>query len=301
MSLRTLGALGLLAVAPAFAATPINEARPLAADGQVHIANVKGRIVVRTWSQAQVRITGSLGKGVEKLEVRGDARSLNIEVKYPNHGGWNFWGGSDNRVESSIIEVTVPQRASLDIESVSADIEVQQTAGRKLAASSVSGDIVITASSPGEAGVENVSGDTTLRITSNKVHVESVSGDVKLQGGLTGEVSLESVSGNLSLAAKALDRLEVNTVSGNAFLQAALTPSGVIKANTLSGDLSLSLPSLTSARLHAESFSGDISSPSGQVQREEHGPGKSLDAIYGSGQGQIKLETFSGDVRVQLN
>ena len=33
MSIRTLGVLGLLAISPAFAATPINETRPLAADG----------------------------------------------------------------------------------------------------------------------------------------------------------------------------------------------------------------------------------------------------------------------------
>ena len=36
MSIRTLGVLGLLAISPAFAATPINETRPLAADGWDH-------------------------------------------------------------------------------------------------------------------------------------------------------------------------------------------------------------------------------------------------------------------------
>ena len=43
MSIRTFGAIGLLAVAPAFAATPINQTRPLNADGQVHVENVKGQ------------------------------------------------------------------------------------------------------------------------------------------------------------------------------------------------------------------------------------------------------------------
>lgn len=301
MSVRILGAIGLLSIAPAFAATTINQTRALAADGQVHIENIKGRIVVRTWSQPQVRVTGSLGKGAEKLLIEGDGHSLNIEVKYPDHdGGWKLWGGNDNRAEPSVIEVMVPQRASLDIDSVSADIDVQQMAGRKLSVSSVSGAIVITASSPGEATIENVSGDTSLRITSNRVQVDSVSGDVKLQGGLDGEVKLESVSGNLSLVAPALSLLDVNTVSGDAQLRAALKPAGAIKVETLSGVLSLSLPANTSAKLHAETFSGDISSPAAKVQREEHGPGKSLDTTYGSGQGQIRLESFSGDVRVRL-
>jgi hypothetical protein len=302
MFIRNIGVLGLLAVAPAFAATPINQTRPLNADGQVHVENVKGRIVVRTWAQPQVRITGMLGKGVEKLDITGDARSLNIEVKYPNsHGGWNLWGRDDNRVEASVIEVMMPQRASLDADAVSADVDVQQMAGRKLSVSSVSGNVTVTASSPGEASFENVSGDTLLRITSKKVQVESVSGDVKLQGGLNGDVSMESVSGNLVLGAQGLDKLQVNTVSGDATLQAALNASGVIKAETLSGTLELTLPKATSAKLHAESFSGDITSPEGKVNREEHGPGKTLDVTYGSGQGTVKLESFSGDVRVKLN
>lgn len=302
MSFRTCACLAMLAVAPAYAATAINETRPLNTDGKVHIENLKGRVVVRTWAQPQVRITGSLGKGVEKLEIEGDARSLDISVKYPNSkGGWNLWGRDDHRTEPSIIEVTLPQRASVEIETVSADIDVQQVAGRSLEASSVSGSILATASSPGEARFENVSGDITLRITTGKAHVESVSGNVSLQGGLTGEVGMESVSGNVRLVAQALDQLEASTVSGDLFLQAALKPAGTIKAETLSGALELTLPRSTGAKLHAESFSGDIRSPSGQVEEEEHGPGKTLDTTYGNGQGRISLESFSGNVQVKLN
>ena len=301
MSFRTLGALGLLAAAPAFAATPINENRPLAADGQVRIENIKGSIVVRAWSKPQVQVRGSLGKGVEKLELSGDARSLHIRVKYPNsRGGWNLWGRDDNRTEPTILELTIPARASLDVDSVSADVDVQQMAGRKLDVSAVSGDVVVTASSPGEASVENVSGDTTMRLTTSRLKAQSVSGDLRLQGGIAGDVDIESVSGNIELLAKGLDRLEVSTVSGDAILRTALRPAGSIKAETLSGELRLQLPRGTSARVHAETFSGDISSPDARVSREEHGPGKSLDTSYGRGDGRIELESFSGDVSLVL-
>jgi hypothetical protein len=302
MSLRTLGALGLLAITPAFAATPINETRPLAVDGQVRIENIKGRIVVRTWAKPTVQVTGSLGKGVEKLEVSGDSRSLDIRVKYPNsRGGWNLWGRDDNRTEPTILEVTVPLRASLDIGAVSADVDVQQMAGRKLDVSSVSGDVVVTASSPGEASLENVSGDSTLRITTSKLKAQSVSGDLRISGGLSGDVDLESVSGNIDLQAKALDRLDVSSVSGDAILRAALRPSGHVKGETLSGELRLLMPRATSARVHVETFSGDISAgPDARIEREEHGPGKSLDTSFGRGDGRIELESFSGDVTLQL-
>jgi hypothetical protein len=299
MSIRICGAIAMLAVAPAFAATPINESRPLAPDGQVRIENVKGRIVVRTWAKPLVQVTGSLGKGVEKLEISGDQRSLDIQVRYPNsRGGWNLWGRDDNRAEPTVLEIMLPQRASVDIESVSADVDVQQVAGRKLEVSSVSGVVLVTASSPGEASYENVSGDTTLRITTSKLDAQSVSGDLRVSGGITGDVDLESVSGNLELGAKVLDRLDVSTVSGDAILRAGLRPGGSIKGETLSGELRLTLPRATGAKLHVETFSGDIRSPSGHVDEEDHGPGKSLDTTLGDGRARIDLEGFSGNVEV---
>lgn len=299
MKLVKLAPLALaIAAVPAFAGTPINQTRPLAADGNVSIENIKGRIVVRTWAQPQVRITGTLGKGAEKLEIDGDGRDLSIEVKYPDRR--NGWGWNRNEMEPTILEITVPQKASLDIESVSAEVDVQQIAGRKLDVSSVSGNIVVTASSPGEASFENVSGNTTLRITTDNVSAESVSGDINMQGGLSGRVSMETVSGNASLIAKTLSKLQFSSVSGDADVQAALATNGVVTGETVSGTLRLSLPKTTSAQLSIETFSGDINSPVGKVDREEYGPGKSLDARLGQGQGKIRLESFSGDVDLEL-
>jgi hypothetical protein len=239
MSTRILAAaIALLATAPAFAGTPINETRPLSADGQVHVENVKGKIIVRTRANPQLKITGTLGKGDEKHDDSGDSRSLDIAVRYPNsRGGWNLWGRDDNRTEPTTLEITLPQKASVDVEAVSADVDVQQVAGRKLEVSAVSGNVIVTASSPGEASFENVSGDTTLRITTPKVEAQSVSGDLRISGGLTGDVQLETVSGNLELGAKDLDRLEVNTVSGDAILRAGLRPDGTFKVETLCGEL----------------------------------------------------------------
>lgn len=293
--------IALLAAFPASAATPINETRALNATGEVSISNVKGRIVVRTWNKSEVRITGSLGKGTEKLDIDSSPDSIDIKVKFPNNStGWNLWGRNDNQVEPTVLEVTIPQRASLDIESVSADVDVQQMAGRKLSVSSVSAPIVVTASSPGRAEFENVSGDITLRITTPDVQVQSVSGDVKLGGGLTGNVEMETVSGNLSVLAQPLNKLKANSVSGDLDIKAGLKPGGTINVESLSGEVGLNLLRNSGAKVHVETFSGDIRSPNGKVNEEEHGPGKTLDTSYGDGRGQIHVESFSGDVSINL-
>ena len=65
------------------------------------------------------------------------------------------------------------------------------------------------------------------------------------------------------------------------------------------GDVRLRVPADTSARLRVESFSGTIKSDFGTVKREEFGPGSSLEERLGDGDGELSLESFSGDVTVQ--
>jgi DUF4097 and DUF4098 domain-containing protein YvlB len=281
---------------PALAATSINQTRPLAADGRVSISNVIGSITVRTWDKPEVRITGSLGKGVEKLSIEGDSRSLDIEVRYPEGRNWG-WGDS-RRNEPTVLEVMLPRRAEVEVEAVSADVDVQGVRGRRLEIDSVSGDVTVSGSAPGEADIQNVSGDLEVWLDTDQLDVESVSGDVNVHGAITGDVSMESVSGNLRLAARQVRELSVNTVSGDADLSLGLVENGRINAESLSGDVSLRLPAGTGAKLEVETFSGTIHSPVGHVDEEEHGPGATLNARLGNGRGQVHLESFSGDLRI---
>lgn len=288
-------AVPLVASQPAIAGTPIDQTRPLDADGRVQIDNTKGRITVRTWSRNEVRVTGELGEGVEKLAVEGDRRNLNLRVVYPE-GRW--WGG-DGAAEPSEIEVTLPVKAEVSVDGVSAEIEIHGVGGRHLEVDNVSGDVSVTAR-PDQAGFDNVSGDLTLQLDSRKVEVDNVSGDVALAGRLNGEISIEAVSGSVTLRAGTLERLTASTVSGDVDLHATLAPGGRIQAETLSGDLSLVLPKATSARLNIETFSGDIHSDTGRVVEPEHGPGATLETRLGDGDGQVRLESFSGDVQLRI-
>jgi DUF4097 and DUF4098 domain-containing protein YvlB len=283
--------------APAFAGTPINQTRALNADGSVSISNVAGRITVRTWDQPQVKISGTLGAGVEKLVVEGDAGSLTIEVKYPERSGWG-WGDRGKRVEDTILEVTLPKKASVDVSAVSAEVDVQGLFGRRLDIDSVSGDVVVSKSALGEADFEAVSGDIDAWVDTADLSVSTVSGDAKVHGAITGDVELESVSGSVSLAARTLRRLKLSSVSGDADVSVALADGARLDGESVSGNITVRLPAATSARLSLESFSGDITSPVGEVEEEEHGPGRSLDAKMGGGSALVDVETLSGDIRI---
>lgn len=296
-----LAALLLLTSAPALAATPINQVRPLSATGSVSIDNMKGRVVVRTWDRAEVRITGSLGEGVEKLLVEGTADDLRIQVRNPSGGGgWFGWGGNGGQAQASVIEVSMPVGASLDVETVSAGVDITGTAGRTLALETVSGDVVVRGARPAGATVETVSGDADLELQTASIAVDSVSGDIRIRGKVSGAVSIETVSGDAELTVGRVQQLDISSVSGDSRVTASLAPGGRIGTESVSGGLVLALPADTSARLRVETFSGGISSPVGKVQTEQYGPGKSLDARLGPGAGDIRLESFSGDVRIDV-
>ncbi|HLU13551.1 MAG TPA: DUF4097 family beta strand repeat-containing protein [Arenimonas sp.] len=301
MSPRLILPLMLLAAAPALAATPIDETRPVAADGRVSIDNLKGRIDVETWDRPEVRITGHLGEGVEKLQIDGSGGDLRIEVRYPqNKRGWFGWGSSDGG-EPSDLRVQVPAGVSLDIDSVSATVNVTGVAGQRLDVDSVSGNVTVRAARPGEARLVTVSGDVEAELDTRELRAETVSGDLDLRGRIGGRVSLETVSGDLRLEAGSVGRLDFSSVSGDARLKLGLEKGGSVQADTVSGGLDLALPAGTSARLRVETFSGRIRSPVGKVETEEFGPGSSLRTRLGDGQGDIRLESFSGNVRIEID
>jgi len=299
-SRRVLAAALLALPTVAFAATiPISEVHPLNPDGAVSIDNARGAVVVRVADQSEVRISGTLGDGVERLAIEGDHRHLSVHVINPQSKGWlgNLGGAQTGDTR---LEITVPVHASVAVEGVSAVTDIKGVAGRRLSVNSVSGDVQVEAG-PGEAHVESVSGNLHMHLDTSKVHAETVSGNLDLQGRINGEVSVATVSGHIVLRADKPSDVDVSAVSGDADLRTGLAPGGQLKAESTSGDLSLMLPATSSAQLQVSSFSGTIRSDSGNVETPERGSGSSLKTRLGRGDASVTLESFSGDVNVKLN
>jgi DUF4097 and DUF4098 domain-containing protein YvlB len=292
LTLIAATALSLACLAPAArAGTPLDQTRPLDPLGRVEIDNLKGRVEVRAWNRPEVRITGTLGRGVEKFSVEGDRGELRIEVKYP----------SRNRdTEPTHLVVQVPLQAALEVDTVAADIDVGGVAPRELSLQSVSGDVTANGA-PRRATVESVSGDVTLTFNSASVEASTVSGDLSLNGRLDGEAAVERVSGNIRFDSRGerLAKFSAGTVSGDVDARLGLADGGEVRMESVSGDLVVAVPKDLSAEVSGESFSGDLAAPGAHVRREKFGPGASLDARYGAGKGTIRFETFSGDAELR--
>ena len=282
---QALTATALLIALPVIAATPIDERRPLAADGRVEVNNLAGLIEVVGWDENAVHLTGELGEDVEALEIEGDRERLSIHVRYPKK--------SRRSVEETMLRLRVPHGAALDLNAVSADVRVVGTRG-DLHAASVSGDVDVRFDGE-RLRLNSVSGDVSVQSAATDSELRTVSGDVVARG-LRGEVKAETVSGDLDLSGDGLTRVSGETVSGDLKLAVVLAPDAQLRAETLSGDVNLRLASNPDVRVSMKTFSGTLRGESVQPVSSDR---RSAEYTLGSGSVRVELSSFSGDIVIR--
>jgi DUF4097 and DUF4098 domain-containing protein YvlB len=281
------------------AAEPIKAvAKPLDAKGTVEISNVRGQIKVTGWERNMVAVTGTLGADT-KLIFEGSGSRLLVRAERNKSGkqGWLSWGGSGPS-EDTLLQVHVPLSASLEVESVSADVSVVGIrASDRLEVETVSGDANLQAGTD-RLDISSVSGDMEFSGAAKRANAESVSGDLRLRD-IDGELSVESVSGDANVASSRLSQVEGGSVSGDIELEVELVGNASVDIETMSGELTLSLPANLSATINAESFSGSLHADFPVEIIDQAGPGSEMRGKLGSGDARIDLESFSGDINVR--
>ena len=286
----------MLATGDALAGAPINESRAVNADSRIDVSNIKGSITVSAWNKPEVAISGTLGDGAKGLVVEGGADHLTIKVQPPHQQGWFSWG-ADTRMGDTLLDIKVPKSAELKIEVVSADVNLSGVAGRSLKVDGVSGKLRLDSTAK-EVELGSVSGNIDLTGTADRAHLETVSGNIRARG-LNGQLKFETVSGDIDAESGSYREIDAGSVSGDINLRGTPDMNARIDVETMSGDVHLYLPADASTRLRASSFSGTIRSDFGAVKEPDHGPVSSLDTTNGVGAGQVKIETFSGDIAIR--
>ena len=289
---RALGWATVLLLAPtiSWADTPVERRVPARPDGRVTISNIAGSVAVVGWDRAEVEVVGTLGPGVEELEVDSQGRETEIEVRLVRR--------SRNRGGNAALEIRVPHGSDLDIEVVSAGVEVGGVTG-EVTIESVSGSIEVEGR-PEAVDVESVSGSIDVEGHTEQLKAESVSGRVRLRGSAL-EIDANTVSGQLELIAEEIERAELSTVSGGIELSGMLTSRAEIEVDSHSGSVELLLPSSTSARFRVVTYSGRIDNELGPPAERtgRYTPGKELDFKLGDGDARVTVESFSGSVSLR--
>jgi DUF4097 and DUF4098 domain-containing protein YvlB len=285
--LKITAVLMVFVCAPAFAGKSVDESWDISATAMISVENIAGSIEVEGWNRNEAHLTGELGNSVDELEISASASSLQITVNNRN----------ERNVDNTELKLMVPKGANIDATAVSADIDILDLDNEKITASSVSGDVVVRANS-GRVSIESVSGDVEFRGQTFRISAESVSGDIKLSG-ISGEVSATTVSGDMELEAGLIESGKFETVSGDMTAVTEVSGNGKLTAESMSGDVTITLPAFQSGVFKAQSFSGRISSDFGSVSHAKHGPGSHLKYIAGDGGSEVRVESFSGNIKLK--
>jgi hypothetical protein len=209
--------------------------------------------------------------------------------------------------------VSIPGGGQVEVRTSSGDIDVEG-AGGAVELFTVSGD-VSARDLGGGATIGTTSGDVDLRAISGKLEVTTVSGDIELGDGrvagavvktTSGDVELNGVADALTLASVSGDitvrgardgLLTVSTTSGDFDYAGGLARDGEGRINSISGDVTLRLPDDSGFRLDASTISGSLRSHfdlrGGETSR------RALGGVVGDGGATLKVETTSGDVRIE--
>jgi len=122
--IRAAALLTALLAAALLAAPAIAEEVDLSGDAPAHgvvmIENIAGSIKVIGWDKESITVTGTLGKDVEELDFTTGKKSR-IKVVYPKKSK-SIKTGAD-------LEIHVPWGSSLEIECISASIDVSGMTG----------------------------------------------------------------------------------------------------------------------------------------------------------------------------
>jgi DUF4097 and DUF4098 domain-containing protein YvlB len=288
--MKRLGILILVLAAAqgARAGDRVEERRPAAPDGLIEIENPAGSIRVIGWDKDELEVTGTLGRGAEGIEVSGGPHRLSVEVET---------AGNPHGVKSDL-EIRVPKRSRLEIDSFAATIAVEGVDGL-ITAETVNSGISIAAGSQ-EVSAETVNGSVDISCPCRRIEASAVNGPVSVRGA-SGVIEASTVNGRLSVEGGSFERAQLESVSGGVRFAGDLASSATLDIETVSGEAELLLPAGVAADFSLSSFSGSIVNDFGQEPRRisRYTSEKELEFSTGSGGATVTVHTLSGEIRLR--
>jgi len=280
----------LMAVGTAWTAQPVSETYPIGPGAEVDIDVLSGTVTIVAGSGGLVEVTGTLGDGVESLEIDGDEDGVYIEVEYDEH----YHG--KQQVDTDLT-IRVPAGVVLSVETVSASISVDGVTG-ELDLETVSGNVEI-ATMPAALDIETVSGNISVASAPADSDVSSVSGHIEIQAA-GGSIDIENVSGKTIIYGGFIDDGDLESVSGDITCHAIPGPDGSLDIETMSGTITLMIDTTLVASFDLSTFSGLIENQVGPepTRTSKYTPGKELYFNTGTGGPNISLESFSGSIKL---
>lgn len=288
LRLRAIAIVVFFAIPSAASAQKKLERRAaLGMEGAIRISNMVGSVVVHGWNKDTVLVRGALAAG-DQLFMGGGYTGTKMFVESAN----------ERDPKPSRLEVWVPARVRLWIKTATASIEVSGVEGG-LDLYVVSGAIDVNGN-PRELNAEAIDGDIHITGSSPWVRAKSASGTVTFQGSSADGV-FSTVSGPIRIAGGVYERLKVESVTGDIGFAGRLDRGGVFDFDSHSGAIDIAIPDKTQASFSIVSVAGKISNALSRTipVSGRFGRGAELTIEAGGGGARVSVRTFKGPVTLR--
>ena len=281
------------AAAIAFASSPVIAQKkverriPLGMEGALRIVNMVGSIVVHGWNKDTVMVRGTLGAG-DNFYMGGGYTGAKMFVEAVN----------DRDPKPARLDVWVPARARLWVKTATANIDVSGVDGG-LDLYVVSGTIDVTGN-PHELNAEAIDGDIHITGSPPWVRAKSATGTIIFQGA-SSDVAFSTVSGAVKVDGGVFERTKIETVTGNINFSGRLDRSGAFDFDTHSGTIDIAIPDKTAASFSVVTIAGGITNNVSKISPipGRFGRGAELTMDTSGGGAKVSVRTFKGPVTLR--
>jgi hypothetical protein len=283
-----MAAAALLFVSsPLLAQKKVERKIPLGMEGALRIVNMVGSVVIHGWNKDTVMVRGTLGAG-DQFFMGGGYTGAKMFVESAN----------DRDPKPAQLEVWVPARARVWVKTATASIDVSDVTGG-LDLYTVSGTIDVTGN-PHELNAEAIDGDIHITGSPPWVRAKSASGTIVFQGA-SSDAAFSTVSGAVKVDGGVFERTKIETVTGNINFAGQLDRSGAFDFDTHSGSIDITIPEKTPASFSVVTIAGAITNGLSKANPipGRFGRGAELTTDVSGGGAKISVRAFKGQVTIR--
>ena len=281
-------AAAILFASPAVAQKKIERKLPLGMEGALRIVNMVGSVVVHGWNKDTVLVRGTLGAG-DSFFMGGGYSGAKMFVESVN----------DRDPKPAWLEVWVPARIRLWVKTATANIDVSGVDGG-LDLYVVSGTIDVTGN-PHELNAEAIDGDIHITGSPPWVRAKNASGTIVFQGA-SSDAAFSTVSGAVKVDGGVFERIKIETVTGNISFSGRLDRSGAFDFDSHSGNVDLAIPATMGASFSVMTIAGSITNNLSKNSPipGRFGRGAELTMDTSGGGAKVSVRTFKGPITLRI-
>jgi DUF4097 and DUF4098 domain-containing protein YvlB len=240
---------------------PFSRAFPVGKGATLLLSNVAGNIQVSAGTAERIEVEAlkhGWGPNVEQAKRR-LADALIETYATGSRVEVRVEHGERRDVHVDIeFNVKVPADAAVDLRTVSGDIRVTNTKG-EVRIQSISGNLGLEGTAR-LAAVKTVSGGITITNAGAvpQLSLSTINGDLMVQTLNARGLDVNTVNGDVRITGWSGDRAHIRTLDGDLDLQTSLVKGGRYEIESHAGDINLSLPEQPGFELEAHTFNGRI-------------------------------------------